>query len=46
MDESTFKQMVSEIEPDSGAPAARSAPAASPVNGAKPPVRTAPKNGS
>ncbi len=46
MDEATFKQMVSEIEPDDGAPAASSAPAGSPANGAKTPVHTAPKSGS
>jgi L,D-transpeptidase ErfK/SrfK len=46
MDEATFKQMVSEIEPDNAAPGASSAPAASPANGAKAPVHTAPKSGS
>ena len=46
MDEATFKQMVSEIEPDSGAPAASSAPAARPASGAKAPAHPAPQNGS
>jgi L,D-transpeptidase ErfK/SrfK len=46
MDEATFKQMVSEIEPDSGAPAASSAPAARPANGTKAPAHPAPQNGS
>lgn len=46
MDETTFKQMVSEIEPDSGAPAASSAPAARPANGTKAPAHPAPQNGS
>jgi L,D-transpeptidase ErfK/SrfK len=46
MDEATFKQMVSEIEPDSGAPAASSAPAARPVNGTKARAHPAPQNGS
>jgi L,D-transpeptidase ErfK/SrfK len=46
MDEATFKQMVSEVEPDNGAPAPGSAPAASPANAAKAPVHTAPKSGS
>src|SRR5579863_3699918 len=46
MDEGTFKQMVSEIEPDSGAPAASSAPAARPANGTKAPAHPAPQNGS
>jgi hypothetical protein len=38
--------MVSEIEPDSGAPAASSAPAARPANGTKAPAHPAPQNGS
>ena len=46
MDEATFKQMVSEIEPDSGASAASSAPAARPANGTKAPAHPAPQNGS
>jgi L,D-transpeptidase ErfK/SrfK len=46
MDEATFKQMVSEIEPDSGAPAASSAPVARPANGTKAPAHPAPQNGS
>jgi L,D-transpeptidase ErfK/SrfK len=46
MDEATFKQMVSEIEPDSGAPAASSAPAARPASGTKAPAHPAPQNGS
>ncbi len=46
MDEATFKQMVSEIEPDSGAPAPSSAPAPSPANATKAPVHSAPKTGS
>jgi L,D-transpeptidase ErfK/SrfK len=46
MDEATFKQMVSEIEPDSGAPAASSAPAARPANGTKAPAHAARQNGS
>ncbi len=46
MDEATFKQMVSEIEPDSGTPAASSAPAARPASGTKAPAHPAPQNGS
>jgi L,D-transpeptidase ErfK/SrfK len=47
MDEDTFKQMVSEIEPGSAAPGAGNAPAASAAGtGTKPAPPAAPKSGS
>jgi hypothetical protein len=46
MDEDTFKQMVSEIEPGSAAPGASNAPGASAAGtGAKAPAPAPPKNG-